>query len=115
MTLTGILSYLAVINLTGFAAFGIDKYKAIHHKWRIRESALFAIAILGGSVGCLIGMRVFHHKTLHPSFRIGIPMILIVELIAGCVCVYTIRNHTPYRQDPVKVVRLELSSLSHRK
>lgn len=58
MTLTGILSYLAVINLTGFAAFGIDKYKAIHHKWRIRESALFAIAILGGSVGCLIGMHV---------------------------------------------------------
>ena len=84
MTLTGILSYLAVINLTGFAAFGIDKYKAIHHKWRIRESALLAIAILGGSVGCLIGMYVFHHKTLHPSFRIGIPMILIVELIAGC-------------------------------
>ena len=115
MTLTGILSYLAVINLTGFAAFGIDKYKAIHHKWRIRESALFAIAILGGSVGCLIGMHVFHHKTLHPSFRIGIPMILIVELIIGCVCFYTISNRTPYRQDPVKVVRHELSSLSHRK
>lgn len=115
MTLTGILSYLAVINLTGFAAFGIDKYKAIHHKWRIRESALFAIAILGGSVGCLIGMHVFHHKTLHPSFRIGIPMILIVELIVGCVCFYTISNRTPYRQYPVKVVRHELSSLSHRK
>ena len=115
MTLTGILSYLAVINLTGFAAFVIDKYKAIHHKWRIRESALFAIAILGGSVGCLIGMHVFHHKTLHPSFRIGIPMILIVELIAGCVCFYTISNRTPYRQDPVKVVRHELSSLSAQK
>ena len=115
MTLTGILSYLAVINLTGFAVFGIDKYKAIHHKWRIRESALFAIAILGGSVGCLIGMYVFHHKTLHPSFRIGIPMILIVELIAGCVCFYTISNRTPYRQDPVKVVRHELSSLSAQK
>lgn len=115
MTLTGILSYLAVINLTGFAAFGIDKYKAIHHKWRIRESALFAIAILGGSVGCLIGMYVFHHKTLHPSFRIGIPLILVVELIAGCVFFYTISNCTPYRQDPVKVVRHELSSLSHQK
>ncbi|MEE1178662.1 MAG: DUF1294 domain-containing protein, partial [Lachnospiraceae bacterium] len=115
MTLTGILSYLAVINLTGFAVFGIDKYKAIHHKWRIRESVLFAIAILGGSVGCLIGMHVFHHKTLHPSFRIGIPMILIVELIAGCVCFYTLSNRTPYRQDPVKVVRHELSSLSAQK
>ena len=115
MTLTGILSYLAFINLTGFAVFGIDKYKAIHHKWRIRESALFAIAILGGSVGCLIGMYVFHHKTLHPSFRIGIPMILIVELIAGCLCFYTISNRTPYRQDPVKVVRHELSSLSAQK
>lgn len=115
MTLTSILSYLAVINLAGFAAFGIDKYKAIHHKWRIRESALFAIAILGGSVGCLIGMRVFHHKTLHPSFRIGIPLILVVELIAGGVFFYTVSNHTPYRQDPVKVVRHELSSLSQQK
>ena len=70
MTLTGILSYLAFINLTGLAVFGIDKYKAIHHKWRIRESALFAIAILGGSVGCLIGMYVFHHKTRKWTFRI---------------------------------------------
>ena len=67
MTLTGILSYLAVINLTGFAAFGIDKYKAVHHKWRIRESALFAIAILGGSVGCLIGMHVFHPAFFFPD------------------------------------------------
>ena len=115
MTLTGIFSYLAVINLIGFAAFGIDKYKAVHHKWRIRESTLFAIAILGGSIGCLLGMRVFHHKTLHPSFRIGIPLILIVELIAGCIFFYTYSNDTPYRQDPIKVVRHELDALSQQK
>lgn len=115
MTLTSIFSYLAVINLIGFAAFGIDKYKAVHHKWRIRESTLFAIAVLGGSAGCLIGMRVFHHKTLHPSFRIGIPLILIVELIAGCVFFHAYSDQIPYQQDPVKVVRHELSSLSQQK
>lgn len=115
MILTGIFFYLTVINLIGFGAFGIDKHKAVHHRWRIRESTLFAIALLGGSIGCLIGMRIFHHKTLHPSFRIGIPLILAAELLAGSILFYTYTTHTPYQQDPVKVVRHELSSLSGQK
>lgn len=105
-------SYLFFINLIGFAAFGIDKYKAVHHRWRIREAALFIIAFLGGSIGCLTGMYFFHHKTLHRSFVIGIPFILAVELIAGCTVFYYWSDHTPYRQDPVKLVQHELSSLS---
>lgn len=109
---SGIFYYLAFINLTGFAAFGIDKYKAVHHKWRIRESVLFAIAILGGSPGCLLGMRVFHHKTLHRSFTVGIPLILALELIAGCAFSYYSAAHTPYQQDPSKVVRHELASIT---
>ena len=64
-----------------FALMGIDKYKARHDLWRIRESTLFACALIGGSLGGVLGMRVFHHKTLHPTFRYGFPGILAVQLV----------------------------------
>lgn len=76
-----IFIYFIVINLIGFALMGIDKYKAIHHKWRISENCLIAIALIGGSIGSLIGMKSFHHKTKHKKFIIGIPLILILQLI----------------------------------
>ena len=60
-----LVSYLIIANLAGFAMMGIDKYKAKHERWRIRERTLMLTAALGGSVGVFCGMRVFHHKTLH--------------------------------------------------
>ena len=116
MTLTGILSYLAVINLTGFAVFGIDKYKAIHQKWRI--PGIRTVCHRYPWWKCRLSHRYACISSQNPAsfFPVdGIPMILIVELIAGCVCFYTISNRTPYRQCPVKVVRHELSSLSAQK
>ncbi|MFG6367719.1 MAG: DUF1294 domain-containing protein [Lachnospiraceae bacterium] len=81
MTVYNILIlYLTVINLIGFAVMGIDKKKAVKRLWRIPESTLFIIAIIGGSIGSIIGMRVFHHKTRHWYFVLGMPFILIVQL-----------------------------------
>lgn len=82
MTVYGIVTlYLAVMNLTGFAMMGIDKRKAVRRLWRIPESTLFVIAIIGGSIGSIIGMRVFHHKTRHWYFVLGMPLILILQIL----------------------------------
>ena len=72
--------YLAVINLAAFVAFGADKHRARRHLWRVPEKTLFALALFGGSVGALCGMRAFHHKTRHWYFRWGIPAILLAQL-----------------------------------
>ena len=82
MTVFGILAiYFIVINLTGFAMMGIDKRKAVKKLWRIPESTLFVIAIIGGSIGSIIGMRIFHHKTRHWYFVVGMPLILILQIL----------------------------------
>lgn len=73
--------YLTIINLIGFFSMGIDKYKAIHHKWRIPENTLFIMAIIGGSIGSILGMQLFRHKTKHPRFVIGMPVILILQVL----------------------------------
>lgn len=73
--------YLLVVNLAGYALFGVDKRRAIRHQWRIPETDLLLTAVLGGSLGCIIGMLSFHHKTLHPKFRYGLPIILILQVI----------------------------------
>lgn len=75
-----ILVYLAVMSLIAFGAFGIDKFKAKTDRWRISEKTLFLLALLGGGVGAFLGMRIFHHKTLHTKFVIGIPAIMIAQL-----------------------------------
>ena len=72
---------MAMMSLVSFAAFGIDKYKAKAGHWRISERTLFLTAILGGGIGAFLGMKVFHHKTLHKQFAIGIPVIMIVQVI----------------------------------
>lgn len=74
-----ILIYLLVMNIIGFAIMGIDKSKAKRGAWRIPEKTLFLIAILGGSIGSLLGMKQFRHKTKHKTFTIGMPAILIVQ------------------------------------
>ena len=75
-----LLIYLAVINVLTFFMYGIDKIKAKRNKWRIRETALLGLAVLGGSVGAWIGMMVWRHKTMHKKFRYGIPLILIAQI-----------------------------------
>lgn len=75
--------YLAVINAVGFGIFGYDKWCAVHHRWRVPEKTLIAAALLGGSVGAYAGMKVFRHKTRHPKFSVGIPVILAVQCAAA--------------------------------
>ena len=74
------LYYLAAINVITFLIYGIDKWKAKKHKWRIAESTLLMLAVIGGSVGAWIGMKTWHHKSLHKKFKYGIPLILITQL-----------------------------------
>ena len=88
-----VLIYLAVINVVTFFMYGIDKWKAKKSKWRIRETALLGFAVLGGSIGAWLGMKVWHHKTQHKGgnrdidnivggyqFKYGVPAIIIVQL-----------------------------------
>ena len=74
------LIYLAVINVVTFFMYGIDKWKAKKSKWRIREAALLGLAVLGGSIGAWLGMKVWHHKTQHKKFKYGVPAIIIIQL-----------------------------------
>ena len=78
--------YLFLINLYAFLLMGIDKRRAIRHKWRISEKNLFLSALLGGSMGSILGMYLFHHKTKHWYFVYGIPIIFLFQLflLFGC-------------------------------
>lgn len=75
-----IIIYLTSINVATFITYGIDKLKAKRSKWRIREASLLLLAVLGGSIGALLGMKVWHHKTMHKKFKDGVPAILIVQM-----------------------------------
>ena len=79
--ITLLSSYFAAINLIGFALMGIDKHKAKKRAFRIPEATLFIVAIIGGSIGSIIGMYAFRHKTKHFSFVYGMPVILILQII----------------------------------
>ena len=70
-----------MINVIGMVIMGIDKRKAVKHAWRVPEKVLFGIAIFGGSMGAWIGMYLFHHKTRHWYFVVGMPLILAIQLI----------------------------------
>ena len=78
--ITMLLSYFAAVNLIGFALMGIDKYKAKTRAVRIPEATLFIIAVIGGSIGSILGMYTFRHKTRHRSFVYGMPFILLVQI-----------------------------------
>ncbi len=73
------LIYLVLINAAGFLFMLTDKYRAKKDMWRIPENTLLAIAVLGGSIGCLLGMQIFRHKTRKPKFYIGIPVIIVLQ------------------------------------
>ena len=74
-------NYLIITNIVTFLVYGLDKWKAKKSKWRVREAALLGLAVLGGSIGAWLGMKVWHHKTMHKKFRYGIPAIIIIKLI----------------------------------
>ena len=76
-----ILLYIVIINFSGFLTMYIDKQKARKRAFRIPESTLFTLAIMGGSIGCIIGMHLFRHKTRHWYFLLGMPLILVLQII----------------------------------
>lgn len=75
--------YLLIVNAAGFVLMLADKYKAKKNQWRIRESTLLGVAIIGGSIGTLAGMYTVRHKTRHKKFTIGVPVILIAQCLLG--------------------------------
>jgi uncharacterized membrane protein YsdA (DUF1294 family) len=75
-----IVYILIVINVLTFVIYGIDKWKAKQGSWRISEATLLTLAVLGGSIGALLGMKVWHHKTMHKKFKYGLPMILLAQI-----------------------------------
>lgn len=75
-----LLYYLIGINIVAFLVYGIDKVKARKNKWRIPEATLLMLAVIGGSIGAWLGMKVWHHKTLHKKFKYGLPLILMAQI-----------------------------------
>jgi uncharacterized membrane protein YsdA (DUF1294 family) len=76
-----LLYYLIAINIVTFLVYGIDKWKAKQGSWRISEATLLILAVIGGSIGALLGMKVWRHKTQHKKFKYGLPLILIIQII----------------------------------
>ncbi len=75
-----LIVWLVCVNIAAFAACAADKRRARRGQWRVRERTLFLLAALGGSVGLLLGMNLFRHKTKHRSFTWGVPLILLCQL-----------------------------------
>ena len=111
-----VLIYLAVINVVTFFMYGIDKWKAKKSKWRISEATLLGMAVIGGSVGAWLGMKTWHHKTLHKGgnrdvdnivgghqFRYGVPLILIVQIallfFTSCKTKHSIETALPIQHE----------------
>jgi uncharacterized membrane protein YsdA (DUF1294 family) len=85
-----IFIYLEIVNLLAFALMGIDKYKAKTHRWRIPEATLILFALIGGSIGSLAGMYLFHHKTRKPKFSVGVPAILVMQILFFLLIFYAV-------------------------
>ena len=75
-----LLYYLIVINIVTFLVYGIVKWKAKQGSWRISEVSLLILAVIGGCIGALLGMKIWHHKTMHKKFKYGLPMILLAQI-----------------------------------
>ena len=75
-----LLYYLIVVNILTFAVYGIDKWKAKQGSWRISEATLLMLAVIGGTIGALLGMQVWRHKTMHLKFKYGLPLILLAQI-----------------------------------
>ncbi len=81
LNLTNIIIYLIIINIITFLSMLLDKKKAEKGKWRTKESTLIILALIGGSIGEIIGMFVWHHKTQKFKFLIGVPMIIVLQIL----------------------------------
>ena len=81
--------YLIFINIVTFLVYGIDKWKAKQGSWRISEATLLMLAVIGGTIGALLGMQVWHHKTMHLKFKYGLPLILLAQIAL----IYLISNN----------------------
>ena len=79
-----IIAYLIIANIAGLIIMGVDKRKAINNAWRIPEKTLFLCSLIGGSVGTWAGMYLFHHKTKHWYFVVGMPAILVLQIVLAC-------------------------------
>jgi uncharacterized membrane protein YsdA (DUF1294 family) len=75
-----ILTSIALINFITFIVYGIDKYKARKGKWRISENSLLLLAVIGGSIGAWLGIKIWHHKTMHKKFCYGIPLVILLQV-----------------------------------
>ena len=75
-----IVYFLIGINILTFLIYGIDKWKAKQGRWRISEATLLILAVVGGSIGALLGMKIWHHKTMHKKFKYGLPLILLAQI-----------------------------------
>lgn len=80
-SIKNIIIYLIIINIISFLAMFIDKKKAEKEKWRIKESTLLLLSIFGGSIGGILGMYIFHHKTKKPRFYVGLPVIIVLQIL----------------------------------
>ena len=82
------LALFAAVNVLTFFLFGIDKYKAKKSRWRVPEAVLIWLSVFGGSIGAWLGMKTWHHKTLHAQFKYGIPLILAAQIAVVILFVY---------------------------
>lgn len=85
-----ILIYLIIINLIGFFVMWLDKRKAQHAKWRIKENTLLLVAALGGGIGTIAGMYTFRHKTQKAKFVFGFPAIIVIQILIAIMIIFKI-------------------------
>lgn len=90
LTWQNILIYLIIINLIGLFVMWLDKRKAQHAKWRIKESTLLIVAALGGGIGTIAGMYIFRHKTQKAKFVLGFPAIIIIQILIAIMIIFKI-------------------------
>ena len=83
-----LLIYLLIINILAILVMGLDKRRARNQAWRIPEKTLFFLSIIGGSLGSVAGMYLFHHKTRHWYFAIGMPLILVAHIVLAILVYY---------------------------
>lgn len=88
INIKNIIIYLLIVNIIGFLAMGIDKRRAKMMEWRIPEKTLFLITLFGGGIGTIAGMYTFRHKTKKKYFTIGLPAILIIEIVSAIYLVW---------------------------
>lgn len=79
--ISALIYYLMFINIVTFFVYGIDKVKAKKNKRRISEATLLMLAVVGGTIGALLAMKVWHHKTMHKKFKYGLPLMLLVQIV----------------------------------